>query len=642
MRAMAALILIIFAGDVALDILLSQRLYLADVLLFGKHIGADLSVVRAGLASGAGLLLAFVGLLVIVVALGICFPARRRARFGAVCLVAALCCATFSLFEAIRPVRYMNVLVVDNVVEANLPQGRVAEFSASFVARQRDLVSALPQRCEPAQARTSGSVIVLMVESLSAWHSQLLDGTHDWTPRLDAIARGNHFFRNFYANGFTTSTGTIATITGKVPFVPPGKPWFDFSDYADPQGSLPDIAHHSGRDAAFFTTEDVSFLNLGNWLRRIGFDVVDSNDDPFYADQKHAQFGGYEDAALYARFLKWLDGRAPDQPFISVLVTISSHPPFVDPRTSNIDPQATIRYVDEQIGKFHDGLRQRGFFDHGVLLVLGDHRTMTPLHEDEFLAHGERAFARIPWSSPVPPTSLPSSMRRFSRRTSLRRSRIGGGCLIAVAHSPESSCVLIRKPRHTSCMCAATIATASMCIPLAAIARWTAFGSTVTRVPGSTSDRLSRMPSRHGSTGGANRLASAAATPQRNTSTPRAENQLDRRPALSQATSIEESLGSVQGVFDQRRDRHRADPAGHRCDPRRALGSGCELDIADQATVVESVDSDIDHDRTRLDPVALDQAGAASGHDDDVALAYFTLEVDGEPVATGGGATCQQ
>jgi lipoteichoic acid synthase len=396
-RLVAALILLVYAADIATDVLLSQRLYLADVVRFASHAGDDSSVLRDALASPAGMLRGCIGLLVVVIALGICFPANRCPRTALAFLCMALASLIFAGFEAAHPLRYMNALVVDNVVEANLPQGRVTDFSAPFIARQRAIADALPQHCAVTPVSGGGgSVIVLMVESLSAWHSQLLDGTHDWTPRLDAIARDNHYFRNFYANGFTTSTGAISTITGKVPFVPPGKTWFDFSDYADAQDSLPGIAHRSGRDAAFFTTEDVSFLNLGTWLHRIGFDTVDSSSDPFYLTARRAQFGGAEDAALYARFLKWMDGRASGQSFISVLTTISSHPPFVDPRTSRIDPKGTLRYVDAEIGRFYDALRQRGFFDHGILLVLGDHRTMTPLHADEFRVHGERAFARIP------------------------------------------------------------------------------------------------------------------------------------------------------------------------------------------------------------------------------------------------------
>ncbi|HEY6986264.1 MAG TPA: LTA synthase family protein, partial [Rhodanobacteraceae bacterium] len=241
-----------------------------------------------------------------------------------------------------------------------------------------------------------GSVIVLLVESLSAWHSKLLGSSFDWTPELDAIARENHYFTHFYANGFTTSTAEISVIAAEPPLAPAGKLLFGFGDYADPRGTLPDIAHRADREADFFTTGDVSFLDLGTWLKQIGFDFVGSSSDPFYRGMKRWQFGAAEDAELYNRFLDWLDHRSGERPFVATLLTVSTHPPYIDPRSGKIDPENAFKYVDSEIARFYRELKQRGFLDHGVLLISGDHRTMTPLHEEEYRRFGERAFARIP------------------------------------------------------------------------------------------------------------------------------------------------------------------------------------------------------------------------------------------------------
>lgn len=394
-RAAACLILLVFAGDLATDTLFSQRLYFADLVRFGQHAGNDWSVMRAAFASRAGLIAAAVGVLVLLASLGMLIFAQRRMRAGIIALVAAFVSGGFSLYAASRPLRYVHDLFLDNVIEANLPQGRVQMFSPGFIKSEKALAQVSPQQCGTNTA-ANGSVIVLMVESLSAWQSGLLGGTQDWTPKIDALARSNHFFRNFYANGFTTSTGEIAIFSGHTPLIPPGKAWFDFGDYADGQGSLPDIAHRSHRQAAFFTTGDLSFLGLGAWLHRIGFDVVDGSDAPFYIDRKRWQFGAAEDASLYDRVLAWIDERDNTRPFVAALETVSSHPPFVDPRSGAVDARGTFRYVDEQIARFHDELERRGFFKTGILLVLGDHRSMTPLREEEFRAYGERAFARIP------------------------------------------------------------------------------------------------------------------------------------------------------------------------------------------------------------------------------------------------------
>jgi phosphoglycerol transferase MdoB-like AlkP superfamily enzyme len=241
--------------------------------------------------------------------------------------VGSVAALAFSAYALSRPVRYVNQIFTYNFVEANLPQGRLKTFSAPFIAEQRRRVDALPKTCSRSEP-FAGSAIVLLVESLSAWHSRLLGSSYDWTPQLDAIARENHYFTHFYANGFTTSTAEISVIAAQPPLAPAGKLLFGFGDYADKRGTLPDIAHRSGRDAEFFTTGDVSFLNLGTWLRQLDFDQIGSSSDAFYKGMKRWQFGAAEDAALYDRFLDWLDKRGDARPFVSTLLTVSTHPPY--------------------------------------------------------------------------------------------------------------------------------------------------------------------------------------------------------------------------------------------------------------------------------------------------------------------------
>ena len=396
LRLIVALILVAFAADSALDSVLSSRLHFGDVLRFGRHVDADFSVMRAAFLSSQSLGRLAFAVLVIAIVAGVVAASGHRPRLARTYAIGAVAALAFSAYALSRPVRYVNQIFTYNFVEANLPQGRLKTFSAPFVAEQKRIVDALPKTCTVSEA-FDGSVIVLLVESLSAWHSKLLGSSRDWTPELDAIARDNHYFTHFYANGFTTSTAEIAVIGAQPPLAPAGKLLFGFDDYADPRGTLPDIAHRSGREAAFFTTGDVSFLDLGSWLRHLGFDIVGNNADAFYNGMKRWQFGAAEDKALYDRFLDWLDKREDTRPFVSTLLTVSTHPPYVDPRSAKIDPENAFKYVDAEIARFYRELKQRGFLDHGVLLILGDHRTMTPLHEDEYREHGERAFARIPF-----------------------------------------------------------------------------------------------------------------------------------------------------------------------------------------------------------------------------------------------------
>lgn len=396
LRLVAASLLAAFAADIGLDAFLSSRLHFGDVLRFGSQVDADLSVVLGAFRASDGFARSLFFALVLIVVVGLLAASGRRPALARVYAIGALASLAFSAFALSRPVRYVNDLFTYNFVEANLPHGRLGTFSPPFLQAQRDRLANIPQICSKTDG-FGGDVVIVLVESLSAWQSNLLGSGVDWTPELDAIAQRNHYFTHFYANGFTTSTGEISVITGRPPLPPAGEMMATYDAYAAPRDTLPDIAHRSGRDAAFFTPADLSFLGLGPWLQKLGFDVVGSSRDAFYDGMKRWQFGAAADGALYDRFLDWLDHRAADaRPTVSMLETVSTHPPFVDPRSGKIDPEQSFRYADAEIGRLYRELDRRGFFAHGILMILGDHRTMTPLHADEYRDYGERAFARIP------------------------------------------------------------------------------------------------------------------------------------------------------------------------------------------------------------------------------------------------------
>jgi lipoteichoic acid synthase len=395
--SLAAFLLLACALDLVLLRLFNQRFYVADLLRFGGAGAADWSVARSLLFSTEGIVYALIVAAVVVAAIGLLAGVGRRslpvARLLFVAAVIAAACAVLVLRT---PLRYVHDQYAWNVIEANLPQGRSRIFSPAFVAQEQQRSKTLPQTCE-AGVRTGRNLVIVITESLSAYQSALLGGPRNWLPRLDALARANHYFSHFYANGFTTDGGEIAILTGRPPLIPPEADWYALPAFGPGDNTVPGIARRAGYTSHYFTTADLSFLDSGTWLHGLGFDTVEGSETPFYAKLPRGQFGAAEDAALFSRFEQWLDQRSDDaHPFVSVLLTVSSHPPFVDPRTGKIDPPGSFAYVDGQLADLHAQLDRRGFFANGILLITGDHRSMTPVPADEFAKFGERSFARIP------------------------------------------------------------------------------------------------------------------------------------------------------------------------------------------------------------------------------------------------------
>ncbi len=167
---------------------------------------------------------------------------------------------------------------------------------------------------------------------------------------------------------------------------------------------MPDELHKNGYGVNFFTTGDLGFLDKATWLRALHFDHFEGAENSYYEGWKRRHFNAAEDKALYQRFLQWLDQRNESSPWFSMLLTVSTHPPFVNPQTDQADEPGVFKYADEQVGMLFDELNRRHFFDNGILLISGDHRSMTPLFGQEELKFGDSAMARVPM---VIATNLP-------------------------------------------------------------------------------------------------------------------------------------------------------------------------------------------------------------------------------------------
>ncbi len=395
LRLVAAFLVVVQAMDLLLLRLLTQRFYFTDLLRFSSNISADWSVARAQFfsASGAGYLA--LALLTLVILLGLVFVGQRSRKLAVTLILAAVGICAFGTLMLYRPLRYVSDQYAWNVIGANLPQGRSETFSPNFAAAEQHEATRLPHTCTVGAAQRRNIVIVI-TESLSAYQSKLLGGQHDWLPHLDAIARANHYFTHFYANGFTTDGGEIAILTGRPPLIPPGHDWYPLATFGPGPDTVPGIAHRAGYAAQYFTATDLKFLNSGAWLRRLNFDKIEGNEGPFYKGVPRGIFGAPPDAALFHRYEQWLKQRTDPRPFVSVLLTISSHPPFIDPRTGKISPAKSFGYVDEQFGEFYAALKKLGFFNNGILLITGDHHAMVPISPAEYKRSGERAFAHIP------------------------------------------------------------------------------------------------------------------------------------------------------------------------------------------------------------------------------------------------------
>ena len=405
LRGTALLVAVIYAADVLAFRYFHTRLYVQDLVEYGGEI-------RGGLSFASSVFAVLVDKPIwkftVIIVTGVVASAsatafligRHRTEFwlgigilGTGALLIGASQASLPAYVA----SYNNKRLYENVFERNVAAGRGKPYSADFKQRLLTRFKDVPV-CGPGNGHTP-QLILIFVEGLSSYQSRLFSGLNDFTPTLDSLALSGFWLPNFFANGWTTRGGLIALLTGTVPVMREGVrggAWGSpaLEDFV-PSNSLPKVLAPHGYRTAFLTTGNLSFTNKGPWLRSIGFDTAEGHNAKDYDGFPRTVFDAAPDSALYLRAMRAVRAWS-SKPLALVLETVSSHQPWRSVDGGADDEEDVIRYTDRQLGIFRDSLSSAGYFAHGILIIVGDHRAMTPLSHREWERYGRSAVARVP------------------------------------------------------------------------------------------------------------------------------------------------------------------------------------------------------------------------------------------------------
>jgi lipoteichoic acid synthase len=108
---------------------------------------------------------------------------------------------------------------------------------------------------------------------------------------------------------------------------------------------------------------------------------------------------------------------------MATILTVSTHPPYVS-AAGLLDEAERFREVDRQIARFVNELEARGFFQNGLMMIVGDHRAMTPIPASEQKRLGEDAEVSVPGvllgNTGLPPGAVAGNMQQTDLIPSLR------------------------------------------------------------------------------------------------------------------------------------------------------------------------------------------------------------------------------
>ncbi len=265
-------------------------------------------------------------------------------------------------------------------------------------------------------------IILVIVESLSAVNSKKVSGLNNLLGHFDDMAADGMLFTNFFANHQASEGGIISLLSGFPPMHFPTATPYMFDEFA----SMPSVLgryRERGYYTEFLTNAELQFIGLNHYLTGMGVDRSRGRDEvSTMRKAERVVQDAPPDTLLYSEALSTVDFlHRVHPPYLLVLATTSTHLPYTHPAGGPDTPAAVWDWSLRQLQTFYQNLKTKGFFDHGILLITGDHRQMRPLTRAETERYGDSAKARVPLLIIGPGYSPGTVDTRFFQQSDLLR-----------------------------------------------------------------------------------------------------------------------------------------------------------------------------------------------------------------------------
>lgn len=239
------------------------------------------------------------------------------------------------------------------------------------------------RRKNPIKQINKKNIVIFIMESWSAQYVGSITGGKTSTPFFDSLAKKGILFTNFFASG-QRSIEAVPAILASIPAVFP-KSFIGSQVETNKIRGLGSILKEYGYTTSFHHGALRGSMGFDGFVPSAGFDLYFSKDDfENYADSLFDGTWGIYDEPFFIDAAKKMSRF--DQPFCSVIFSLSSHDPFKIPssRKNMIENfkdenefQHAIRYSDFALQKFFEFAKTQPWFENTVFIFTGDHTLYT-------------------------------------------------------------------------------------------------------------------------------------------------------------------------------------------------------------------------------------------------------------------------
>ena len=208
------------------------------------------------------------------------------------------------------------------------------------------------------------------------------------TPFLNQYIKESYYFDHFYHQTGQGKTSDAEFIIDNSLY-PLDRGAVYFTHANNEFMGTPELLKDKGYYSAVFHANNKSFWNRNVMYPTLGYDRYFNEVDYDINDENSVNWG-LKDEDFFQQSLPLLNQLK--QPFYSRFLTLSNHYPFtLDPEDQYIDQfnsgdetldryVTTVRYMDESIKHFIDGLKSSGLYDNTIIVMYGDHYGISENH----------------------------------------------------------------------------------------------------------------------------------------------------------------------------------------------------------------------------------------------------------------------
>ena len=218
------------------------------------------------------------------------------------------------------------------------------------------------------------NLVVIIMEGLGSDYIGTLGG-YDVTPNFDKLAEQGLLFTNIHSIGTRTSRGIEAMVSGFLP-TPKSSSILKLDLAQHNFFTIASLLKKHQYNTNFIYGGEAHFDNMAGFFLGNGFDEIideaDFENPDFYGTW------GVSDEDIFRKANEIF--RHKSEPFLSVILTISNHPPYDYPegRIQLVEqpantPKNSTKYSDYALGQFFEAAKKEAYFENTVFLITGDH-----------------------------------------------------------------------------------------------------------------------------------------------------------------------------------------------------------------------------------------------------------------------------